>query len=200
ESFVITNQTFAPAFDTAPGIYFVPQQVGISSDSVGATIYYTTDGSPASAASLLYQAPIDISSTQTIRALAVKAGIADSVEVSNTYTIGNLSGTWSLMMITGENGCGQTVGQETSLGSVEIDHVGTMVTLASAFGSKTVEIGAGDLVWSTSFPVEQGVLDVDLTLNLVGEGDSFTGSVDFSFSGGIIACSGVGTLYGGKVE
>jgi hypothetical protein len=55
--------------------------------SAGATIYYTTDGSNPTENSNLYTGPIFVTSTQTIKALAVKEGIAPSSITEGYYLI-----------------------------------------------------------------------------------------------------------------
>ncbi|MEF3695371.1 MAG: chitobiase/beta-hexosaminidase C-terminal domain-containing protein [Candidatus Cloacimonadota bacterium] len=59
-----------PLFSPAGGLYFSPQTVTISTTTAGASIYYTIDGSTPSSASTLYSAPITISTTTTLKAIA----------------------------------------------------------------------------------------------------------------------------------
>ncbi|MFJ7661084.1 chitobiase/beta-hexosaminidase C-terminal domain-containing protein, partial [Lysinibacillus sp. NPDC097162] len=61
--------------------------VELSTSTVGATIYYTTDGSTPSNASIPYTSPISVTSNITIKAIAVKAGTPDSQVMSESYTI-----------------------------------------------------------------------------------------------------------------
>lgn len=67
--------------------YSSSQLVTIISDHVGVTIHYTTDGSPPTALSPVYSGPFVVSSTTTVRAIAVKTGMLDSTEASATLTI-----------------------------------------------------------------------------------------------------------------
>ena len=62
------------------------QVVKLSADVKGAEIYYTDNGSAPSTASTKYTAPITLSSTKTIKAIAVKDGYTNSDVVSVTYT------------------------------------------------------------------------------------------------------------------
>jgi hypothetical protein len=72
-----TISTAKPEFSPLPISGFdKAQEVTLS--STGAAIYYTTDGSKPTESSNLYTGPIVVSSTQTIKALAVKEGIAPS--------------------------------------------------------------------------------------------------------------------------
>ena len=84
----ITPETVAtPVFNPAAGTYTEAQTVTISCATEGATIHYTTDGSTPTASSTPYSNAISVSETATIKAIAVKAGMADSAVTSATYTI-----------------------------------------------------------------------------------------------------------------
>lgn len=65
------------------------QTVTISCATDGATIYYTTDGSAPTTSSSVYSTSLNISSTTTVKAIAVKDGKANSDVGSATYTIKN---------------------------------------------------------------------------------------------------------------
>ena len=76
-----------PTFTPAEGTYTEAQSVEINSATEGATIYYTTDGSTPTDESTEYTAPIDVSQTTTIKAIAVKDGFANSEVAEALYTI-----------------------------------------------------------------------------------------------------------------
>ena len=59
-------------------------QVTMAAES-GASIYYTLDGSTPTASSSLYSAPVPLSDTTTVKAIAIKDGVSSSV-TSRTYT------------------------------------------------------------------------------------------------------------------
>ena len=90
----------APTANPTAGAYTENQSVALASSTVGATIYYTTDGSEPTILSGVpdgttqqYTAPIAVtgtegqSSTTTIKAIAVKNGMQDSSVETFTYTI-----------------------------------------------------------------------------------------------------------------
>ncbi len=77
----------APTFSPVGGTYSQAQQVTLSSSTSGATIHYTTDGSTPTASSPLFSAPITVATSQTIKAIAVKSGLANSAVASAAYTI-----------------------------------------------------------------------------------------------------------------
>jgi hypothetical protein len=81
-----------PAFNPPGGTYAGTQSVGIFSATAGATIYYTTNGSTPSTTSPVYVAPITVSTTTTLKAMAVKSGMTNSAVASNVYTIGATAG------------------------------------------------------------------------------------------------------------
>ena len=77
-----------PTFSPAAGTYTEAQNVTISTTTSGASIYYTTDNStPSSTNGTLYNGAINVSSTTTIKAIAVKTGNNDSQVAEATYTI-----------------------------------------------------------------------------------------------------------------
>jgi hypothetical protein len=76
-----------PTFSTGTGTYHAPPTVTILDGTSGAVIYYTTNGSTPTTASTVYSAPITISSTYTLQAIAVYPGGPSSAVDSATYTI-----------------------------------------------------------------------------------------------------------------
>lgn len=80
-------QVKTPTFSVSEGSYIENQSVTISCATDGATIYYTTDGNDPTTSSSTYSSAISISSTTTVKAMAVKSGLTDSEIASATYTI-----------------------------------------------------------------------------------------------------------------
>ena len=76
-----------PTFSPAAGTYAEAQTVTISCATEGATIYYTTDGTMPDTLSSIYYAPISITQTTTVKAIAVKEGLSNSSVATATYTI-----------------------------------------------------------------------------------------------------------------
>jgi len=75
---VLEEKADTPGFTPASGTYIESQLVTISCSTSGAAIYYTTDGTTPSALSAEYAEPITVAGTCTIKAIAVKDGMADS--------------------------------------------------------------------------------------------------------------------------
>jgi len=76
-----------PTFSVAAGTYTSAKAVELSCSTDGATIYYTTDGSNPTTSSSVYSSAISVSTTTTIKAIAVKDGMVNSAIASAEYTI-----------------------------------------------------------------------------------------------------------------
>src|SRR5690606_20175695 len=68
----------APTATPVGGAVASGTTVALATTTAGATIHYTTDGTPPTASSPVYSTPIAITSDQTIKAIAVKSGMSDS--------------------------------------------------------------------------------------------------------------------------
>lgn len=76
-----------PELSIHSGIFPRPITVKIKTGTRGAIIYYTSNGQTPTTASLRYAGPIAISSTTTLRAMAVAPGFARSRVVVAIYRI-----------------------------------------------------------------------------------------------------------------
>lgn len=99
-----------PLFSLAPGFYAGNQTVSITCADPSASIRYTIDGTDPTPASPLYTAPIQIATTQVIRATAYSANLPSFTE-TNTYFI-NVSHTVPVVSV-----CSQGVQQMLQTGS-----------------------------------------------------------------------------------
>jgi hypothetical protein len=79
----VSTPTFTPPAGTYPG----PVAVALGTTTSGATIHYTTDGSVPTAGSPVYAGPIVVTTTTTIRAMAVASGMTDSAVASAAYLL-----------------------------------------------------------------------------------------------------------------
>ncbi|WP_166404742.1 lamin tail domain-containing protein [Desulfonema ishimotonii] len=76
-----------PDFDHDAGFYDAVS-LTITTETAGAQIYYTTDGTEPTEASTLYTGPVSVSASQSIRARAFKAGCVASSVRTATFLIG----------------------------------------------------------------------------------------------------------------
>ncbi|MGH8127150.1 MAG: choice-of-anchor tandem repeat GloVer-containing protein [Gammaproteobacteria bacterium] len=81
------GMTATPTFNPAGGSYSMAQSVTLSDTTTGAAIFYTTDGSTPTTHSTQYNKPIDVSATETIKAIAAVSGSQNSAVATATYTI-----------------------------------------------------------------------------------------------------------------
>jgi sugar lactone lactonase YvrE len=76
-----------PVLSPNGGTYTAGQSIALTDATKGAVIYYTTNGAIPTASSTKYSAAIKVSATETIQAIAVASGYANSAAASATYTI-----------------------------------------------------------------------------------------------------------------
>ena len=94
EDFVITGTTqgsmanaATPTFTPAAGVLYAPTAITLECTTPGATIYYTTDGTtPDVITSTVYTAPINVTATTTVKAIAAATGFNPSNVATATYT------------------------------------------------------------------------------------------------------------------
>ena len=79
--------TESPKLSVKPGKYSEPRMVKITDATAGATIYYTTDGWTPTAESQRYTGPIKITSTTTLRAIAISPRTGRSFVTTAKYTL-----------------------------------------------------------------------------------------------------------------
>lgn len=77
--------TSDPVFSVTGGFKTAAVTVSLSTSTSGASIYYTLNGTPPTTSSTLYTTPLTISTTKTLRAIAVAPPLLASNIISNTY-------------------------------------------------------------------------------------------------------------------
>ena len=87
EGGTIAERVKQPVFSPDGGTFQDSVEVTISCATGGATIHYTTNGTEPSASSRVYSEPLKLKATTTLKAIAVKDGMATSYQTSATYTI-----------------------------------------------------------------------------------------------------------------
>ena len=79
----VATPTFTP---NGASSFTGTQSVTISCTTVGATIHYTTDGTEPTASSPVYSTALSLTSTTTVKAIAVKADMNNSAIATATFT------------------------------------------------------------------------------------------------------------------
>ena len=166
-----------PTFSPAAGTYSSAQNVTLSSSTAGATIYYTTDGAVPTAESTLYTAPIAVSQTTTIKAIAVAEGYDNSAVASATYTITQPSTIAEVR----EQATGSvfTQGVVTSVEGKNV-YIQDATAAILVFGSATItDLEVGDeITVSGSLTTYHGLLEIQTPVyNKVSTGNTVTPEV-----------------------
>jgi hypothetical protein len=86
-TYTITPPAATPSFFPVAGTYVSAQKVTVKDATPNAAIYYTTDGTTPTTASLKYTGSITVAATETINAIATAANDSQSAAASATYTI-----------------------------------------------------------------------------------------------------------------
>ncbi len=85
--------TAMPTFTPGAGTYEGTQAVTITSTSPGVSIRYTTDGSsPTATTGTIYEVPVSVTSTKTLKAIAYRTGWTTSSVASAAYIINGNGG------------------------------------------------------------------------------------------------------------
>lgn len=150
-----------PTFSPAAGEVTSGTEVAISCSTSGATIHYTVDGTDPTSSSATYSSPIAITATTTIKAIAVKDGMADSEVATAQYTIAGVIDysvieTSNVTLTAGTNGSSATVNEKEAI------KVGT----SSKGGDLTVTVPAGTTKLHLHAAAWNGV--TGLSLNISG--------------------------------
>ena len=86
-AYTIAEPCATPTFSLGAGEVEKGATVTISTTTDGATIYYTTDGTTPTTSSTAYSSAITINSAMTLKAVAVKDGMANSEVATAAYTV-----------------------------------------------------------------------------------------------------------------
>ena len=143
-AYTINGAVATPTFSPAAGTYSSAQTVTISDATAGATIYYTTNGTTPTTASSTYSSAITVSVTETLEAIATKAGYSNSAVGSAAYTINGAAATPGFSPAAGTYNSAQTVTitDATSGATIYYTTNGTTPTTASSTYSSAITVSA----------------------------------------------------------
>jgi hypothetical protein len=131
-TYTIETPAAIPIFSPPSGIYSLVQTVAITSATPGATIYYTTNGTTPTTSSAVYSAPITVSASETIEAIATAPVYLQSATASTVYII-NMTA----------SGC------PTGSGSCVDNFTGASGTLLPTYNSKWVLASGTNAIYTT---------------------------------------------------
>ncbi|MGA3161761.1 MAG: chitobiase/beta-hexosaminidase C-terminal domain-containing protein [Terracidiphilus sp.] len=131
-TYTIETSAATPIFSPPSGIYSLVQTVAITSATPGATIYYTTNGTTPTTSSTVYSAPITVSASETIEAIATAPVYLQSSTASAVYII-NMAA----------SGC------PTGSGSCVDNFTGASGTLLPTYNSKWVLASGTNAIYTT---------------------------------------------------
>ena len=102
-SYIAGASVKKPTFSVAGGSYLDAQNVAITCETAGASIFYTLDESDPSSASTPYTSAITISETKTLKAIAIKDEVSSPIATATYTIITPLSVTDALALIPNAN-------------------------------------------------------------------------------------------------
>ncbi len=190
-----------PTFSPVAGTYTTTQSVTISDTTSGATIYYTTNGTTPTTSSTKYTAPITVSSTQTIQAIAVATGFTQSAVGSATYTITSAAATPTFSPVAGTYATAQTVtiSDTTSGATIYYTTNGTTPTTSSTKYTAPITVSSTQtlkaIATATGFTqsaVGTAAYTISSGSNVISLGNGFTA--------GAMVLNGKATLNGTRLR
>ncbi len=148
-AYTIQLPAATPTFSPAGGSYAAAQTVAISDATSGATIYYTTDGSTPTTSSKVYSAPVTVSSSAVLKAIAAASGSPNSNVGAATYLISSATNGTSLSIVMNQtstlgtfSGGGALAGGSPAGNSFAVDSNGNLIT-GNTYGGKILEFAPG---------------------------------------------------------
>jgi len=186
-TYTLVTQAAMPSFSPAPGPYMTAQSVTITSTTASSQIYYTTGNAapmPGMPGTNLYSAPVPISSTTTLQAIATAPNLTNSPVAIGTYTI-DIGGVNSINF-----GSGFSAGGIVMNGSAELN--GTRLRLTDGGGAEAASawynVQANVQTFTTDFSFQ-------ITPGSNPTADGFTFAIEGN-STSVLGPSGGGLGYG----
>jgi hypothetical protein len=213
----------APTFSPAVGTYTSAQNVTITDNTAGAVIYYTTNGTTPTAASTLYAGAISVSSTETIEAIAIAPGFANSIVSTAAYTInlpaatpvispaaGTYTSTQSVTITDGTagatiyyttNGTTPTASSTVYGGAISVASSETIeaIAVANGFSNSAVASASYTINLPAATPVMSPVAGTYTSAQSVTITDATTGAAIYYTTNGTTPTAS-STLYSGTIS
>ena len=120
----------APTFSPAPGSFSAAQAVKIADTTAQAVIYYTTNGSTPTTSSAIYTTgtAVQISSSTTLKAIAVANGYTASAVTGGSYSITGTTPPATALKISGTPSPNATTGQYYSFAPTVVAPAGSTLS------------------------------------------------------------------------
>jgi len=138
-----------PTFSPTPGSYGSAQAVSLSDATPAASIYYTTNGSTPTTSSTLYTGtPIPVSTSETLEAMAVASGYANSPVATGAYLINSAAATPSFTPAPGTYSSAQSVAlvDATPGASIYYTTNGSTPTTSSTLYTGPIPVGTSETI------------------------------------------------------
>ena len=131
--------------------------VSIADSTPNSSIYYTTDGSPATTSSTLYSQAITVTATETINAIATATGMVTSAQASATFTNVGQANAVTFSLPTGTYSSAQTLTLSDTTANAAIYYTtdGSTPTASSTLYTAPLAINTTETV--TAIAIASGV-------------------------------------------
>jgi chitodextrinase len=137
-----SSASYTVSASPSSGTYNATQNVILSVNPTGATIYYTTNGTTPTTSSSVYSTPIVVSANMTIKFFAQDgSGNATSVQTA-TYTIDTVAPTVTIQPVTGTYNSTQSVQITSNEGTIYYTTDGTTPTTSSTVYSGAISVSS----------------------------------------------------------
>ncbi len=150
----------SPQFSPPAGTYSTAQIVTFTDATTASTMYYTLDGSDPTSTSAVYNGPIEVTSTKTLKAIAMANGYTASPISTASYTIGAPASEQVLVSLSpaltgaGSHGFALTVkGSGFSQGSAIFWGTTSLATQFVSGNQLVAQVPAADIVTAGIIPI-----------------------------------------------
>jgi len=202
-AYVIAPILPAPTFLPAGGTYATSQSVTISDSTAGTTIYYTTNGTTPTTSSSVYNSPITVSTSETLKAIAVEAGYTNSSVATATYTIGMALPAPTFSPVGGTYSTPQsvTISDSTAGSTIYYTTNGTTPTTSSSVYSSPITVSASETL--EAIAVEAGYTNspvVSAAYTIGAGGTTYINYPNAGFTASSLSLNYGATVTGGLLQ